>query len=607
MKFTVKKLSVLPVIAVLMSACSSGNSYREPDDCITGYVVRDKYDFVVNLMGNNPFADKMIVNEDGEEFSGSALRWFGADVSCCVNGFFRVRPEGSRYGSERYLLSTTLKEGNRLHQLGPYQSVGLFYEDVTPAAKKGEGIGYINRDGDVVFWLDKVLGQKGRTAENFMGGLSIVTAGADGDVKYGAIDVAGKLMLPLKYSYLEYAGSELWFSKEATKTEGIDIIDKKGNIVMTIPDDYPFYDEPDFKMLGREMRQFAFSGDYGLLWCSDTVWKIVDRSGKTMSENVSGIELKQNTLHNNDNFVFYDPEGGPDKDGAYGIMNHKGDIKVPAQFLLIEWLSDDMFCAMTFESEEDSSIKHKGGLFDYDGDLICYTEHAPFPIRNNYLCERADGKGKFYAFGDESNANIISAKYIDYIDECFGGASSDTDEMWMPEIEPKDAEKEVKAEKKVTDKVVIDVIGPVKSVTYYNNGNKSDTYMFDESGRLIQINGVDLTADNTTRDEQGRLTSFVVKDVDDLGYEMNFTTGYIYDDNVRLKTVFYDSDVASWGETLTRNENGLAIGYVVESDVEPNQVNYEYSVCDKKYNWTKLTTTDSYNNKNVVTRKIVYY
>ena len=307
------KAIFLTAFTVLLNACSS-NSYREPNECITGYGLQLDYNkwIAVNLTGDKLFADEMITNDDGEQFIGNRLSW-QSQVSCCVNGFYRI---GN--GRSYTIVANTLTNDGCLQQLGPYKKVGMFYEDITPATKEGEGIGYINRNGDVVFWLDKVLGKKGSEAYNFMGGLSVVGTPItdDGIMIYGAIDTEGNIVLPFDYYKIEYAGSGLWYVENVAKNSNkkyndweADIIDRSGNVIISFP--RAAYDKGTFSYDNGNHgpHQFAFSGDYGLLYALyDNNWKIIDRSGKILTENTPGIT--PTGKHRYGNFVFKDEESG---------------------------------------------------------------------------------------------------------------------------------------------------------------------------------------------------------------------------------------------------------------------------------------------------------
>ena len=158
----------------------------------------------------------------------------------------------------------------------------------------------------------------------------------------------------------------------------------------------------------------------------------------------------------------------------------------------------------------------------------------------------------------------------------------------------------------MTDRAILDVTGPVKSVTYIDE-YASETWLFDESGRLVQKGNTKLTSSNTERDANGRLLSFFVEEMDDVGCPVRFTTYYKYDRNGVLKLTGYDSEYACWSEDYTRDSQGRITGHVVKDGIEPNTFTYKYSGYDNKDNWTKVVMTDSYNNVTTKSRKILYY
>lgn len=606
MKILTLTLSGLSVLTVLFSSCSEGRSYREPDECITGYGLQSDYNkwIATDLAGNQLFADKMITTDEGEQFGGDRLSW-KSQVSCGVNGFFRTGGSYSGYS----LVADKLTDDGRLKTLGSYESVGMFYEDVTPAAKKGEGIGYINRDGDVVFWLDKVLGKKGRHAYNFMGGLSVVGTPItdDGVLIYGAIDTEGNIVLPFDYFKLQYAGSGLWYAENAGKNSGkdyddweADIIDRNGKAIISFP--RRAYHRGTFSddNGNHGPHQFAFSGEYGLLYALyDSDWKIIDRSGKVLAENIPGISPTGE--HRHDKFIFKD-----DESRLYGIMNQNGEIEIEAQFSSIGLLDDQLFYA---RKDGEYSIYHYSGDCKYRWS----NDHVPRIMHDDYLVETRQGATMFYPIDD-----ILNEKQIDtgryggeishYDNLLLEPIWSQTKEMWMPDIEKRETESATPIQKKITDKPVADVIGPVKKVVYYDNGYKSDSYEFDENGRLTRMGDIVLTDENTTRDGQDRLTSVTVKEESALDGIVEITTSFEYDENGRLKAKSQSSEYDVWTLTYIRNDSGVITGTKTESEGGgSNEDTYKYADFDTKHNWTKRTSADSYGNKTVTTRKITYH
>lgn len=425
---TNSKLSCLLFITALFSACSGDNSYKEPDKCIDGYGVEQAYDrwIPIEIEGKQLFEDKMLTDDKGEQFKGSRMH-FKSIVDCCINGFYRIK-NGHNY----ILFGNTLTNDGKPNVLGPYDMVGMFYEDVTPAVKEGEGIGYIDRNGDVVFWLDKVLGKKGKIAYNFMGGLSVVGTPVtnDGITIYGAIDTKGNTIIPFDYFKLEYAGSGLWYAENLTKNAEkdyddwvADIIDRNGNVIISFP-------RKDFSM-GTFMHdngnhgphQFAFSGDYSLLinYSGDN-WKIIDREGNVLAENIDGI--KPSGEHYHGNFIFKDK-----KNHKYGIMAPNGEIKIEAQFTKIIFLSDEVFCARK---------NKRYYIYDYSGEIKLeygdFGSSRPLAINKNYLLVQKIREIEIFPLDDTSNKEIINGGgMVTYYDQrLMDKIYSSTNEMWMP-------------------------------------------------------------------------------------------------------------------------------------------------------------------------------
>lgn len=423
-----KSLLVLLSLAALMCACN-GNSYKEPYECVNGYGFRSNFDTwePLQLNGEDLFEYQQVTLDNDKQVDGDDIK-FMAQVSCCINDFYRI----GEYG-KYHLLKNTLSEKGELQFLGPFYNVGMFYEDITPAIKEGEGIGYINREGKVVFWLDKVIGAKGKEAYNFMGGLSVVGTPINetGTYVYGAIDTNGNIVLPFDYFTLAYAGSGLWYAENVTKNIGIDhddweadIIDRNGKIIYSFP--RKGYYKGTFKYPANGSKfNFAFCGNYGLIqtyWGNE--WKIIDRNGKVLAENIPGIS--PNGKQHNNMFVFKD-----DESHKFGIMNQHGEIKLEAQFGGVLWLDDNVFCA-----RKDGNY----AIFDYSGNVKhdWGTTYAPDKC-DKYLITERQRDISICTIDDIKKEKTIFTGYssgISYYDErLFEPVHCYDDELWMPEIE----------------------------------------------------------------------------------------------------------------------------------------------------------------------------
>lgn len=336
----------------MLTGCGGNNSYREPQDAIDGYAVQVRFDKweILRLDGEETFEDIMITDDDGEQFNGERLS-FGGYVSASVNGFYRL---GGDYSDGYALLSKELDNDGKLVHLGPYRHVGMFYEDITPAVKKGESIIYIDRKGETVFDLNERTGLDVRYAYNFMGGLSVIAIVAESGIPiYGAINTKGEVVLEPKYSKLEYFGSGLYYAIDGTKEYSdnidVDILDNTGRVMFS-------FKEKDYHISqsnGTNPFYFTFKDGYGVLrdylgWN----WVIVNREGKEMlkSDGTKRIEYHSD-CRSNKYFAF------EDKDGGFGIMDIDGKVIVPAEYSSISWLDKDMFCGLKMMIQKYAIIK----------------------------------------------------------------------------------------------------------------------------------------------------------------------------------------------------------------------------------------------------------
>lgn len=353
-------------------SCSNDSSIKEPQECIDGYTIQSRLDkwIIVNPDGKEAFEGKMITTDDGDQIEGGRLS-IRETVYASVNGFYKV---GHRdWGRERSLLSKELDSDGKLIYLGPYEHVGMFYEDVTPAAKKGESIMYINRKGEPVIDINKSTGLDVYVAYNFMGGLSVIGITAENGIPlYGAINTKGEIVIEPKYVTLKYFGSGLYWGIAADKyseNSDVDVLDNTGKEMFS-------FKEKDYYPIkygnGNEGPiSFTFKDGYGVLSDSSGKWDIVvDREGNELLKSDKHIS-KANEKRLGKHFVFEDYEIR-----RCGIMDDiKGNVVVPAEYRNILWLGKDMFLA-----EKDGEYS----VYDYKGNVL-FDEFC-IPFNDGYSC-----------------------------------------------------------------------------------------------------------------------------------------------------------------------------------------------------------------------------
>jgi DNA-directed RNA polymerase subunit RPC12/RpoP len=121
-----------------------------------------------------------------------------------------------------------------------YIHAGMFYADVAPVVEEGKPIEFINKDGDVVFKLDKIEGKPVESVTNFRGGLCSFSS----EGKIGFINTSGKVVINAKYCFAspfndgrsividsKYKNDLMEDNLDKVK---IDIIDEDGDVIKSI-------------------------------------------------------------------------------------------------------------------------------------------------------------------------------------------------------------------------------------------------------------------------------------------------------------------------------------------------------------------------------------
>lgn len=385
----------------MLTGCGGNNSYREPQDAIDGYAVQVRFDKwnLVDIDGKDAFGGKTITSDDGEKYDGSLLS-FKSSVSASVNGFYKI----GNYSDGYTLLSKELDSDGKLVHLGPYRHVGMFYEDITPAVKKGESIIYIDRKGETVFDLNERTGLDVRYAYNFMGGLSVIAIVAESGISiYGAINTKGEVVLEPKYSKLKYFGSGLYYAVDGTKEYSdnmdVDILDNTGRVMFSFKEKDYVIDQSN----GNYHFYFTFKDGYGVLRMrnsSDCI--IVDREGKELLRTDGAKKPSKLSYYRSDEYFAFQ-----DEDRRWGIMDIDGKIVVPAEFLSIAWLDKDKFCGMKV-----------GGdivVCDYKGKQLFSRDGVIAPFVGDYSYCNSQGLIEFINSKGETLKAIYPERYSGYV------------------------------------------------------------------------------------------------------------------------------------------------------------------------------------------------
>lgn len=386
-------IKLLIGICLSLTACSENNSFNEPQDAIDGYAIETKFNKwkIFDLDGKGAFEDKMLTDDSGHQFRGKQIS-FKEYVSASVNGFYKIGHPS--YAKEKFLLSKELDSDGKQIILGPYEDVGMFYEDITPAVKKGESIIYINKKGETVFDLNERTGLKVKHARNFMGGLSVIGISTEEGIPlYGAINTKGETVIEPKYFELKYFGSGLYYAIDAQKIKendsgewDVEILDNTGKMMFTFKKkDYHIYQNngttaPFF---------FTFKDGYGILSdYSGRKWIIVNRKGEELLKS-DGTKILLKDCRASKYFAFRESESTLE-----GIMDINGDIVIPAQYQSIVWLNKDMFCGVK-DIDNMEVCNYKGKQF------FSHSHEKIIPFKDNYsiiisqgLCEFINTKGE---------------------------------------------------------------------------------------------------------------------------------------------------------------------------------------------------------------------
>lgn len=426
------KLFILAVSALLAASCSgSSNAGMEPADAIDGYSIdmlpgrSSVKNGLYNLDGTPIWDGKKVRMPGGETVDGSSI-FLRARTSSSVGGFFRVK-----YASYSYLIDKELNSDGGITVLGPFEQVGMFYDELVPAIMKNhDGVGYVDKAGNVEFWLDEALGVKGVSAESFLGGLSIVSSYIEGSRLYGAVDTKGRLALPLKYRSLKYVGSGLWAAEETGKNDSADgcttdIINDKGEAVFSFPNGE--YDIPDLKNFGTSV----FHNGYGILAGKrNDDFKIVNNKGRILYEYSKdkdgyGTRVAVPYLHYDKYFACQSSSG------RFTIINAKG--KEQGLYRDIHWMSKDFVC---YSSKSDG--RNTSRIAEYGEILSAMTFEGSYynPVmQGGYIFWTGGGTVSFYdrklnllreIDGDINTENLLLRNLLNEVTPW-------SSQMWMPE------------------------------------------------------------------------------------------------------------------------------------------------------------------------------
>lgn len=203
----------------------------------------------------------------------------------------------------------------------------------------GEGVGFINKNGDVVIPIQYDY------VRPLSDGLAVV---ADKEGHYGAFDSLGNIVIPFRYNHIEDFGSGVAWARMG---ELWGVIDKMGNTVV------PF--------------QYSWTYDFydGVAW--------VSKNGK-----LSVIDTKGNIVFDASQYeAFYPFHNGyawVKKEGRWGLIDKHGKIVIPfssKQYEEYGFLQDGLIWVKDKQS--------KYGVIDLRGNIVIPFVYSDFSYFEN--------------------------------------------------------------------------------------------------------------------------------------------------------------------------------------------------------------------------------
>lgn len=633
-------LNIVLGITVL-SASSCGGEVKislNPHDAIDGYAlyVSEEVPYILlDTEGNPVFAGKTVVLDDGSEEKGEDLSLYGWGAGCSVNGLFKLkRFEDGKY----YFLSHELDQNNKLVWMGPYDEAGNFYDELAPAIRPGDkGIAYINREGEVKLWADKVMGTKVSYAWNFLGGLSVVGMKMSNNlICYGAIDTKGNIVFQPKYRDLYYVGGGIWLAEELDKNKNmqyndctIDLINRKGEVIFSFP-----RHEFNIKDLDRYKRYFGksliFNGKYGILSTEErNHWKVIDNKGKVMYENLEGYSPMSGFTGK---LAIFRKDSDPHCDI---IMNEKGKIVANLQKNQYAEIAESYYMINTNERKENThsyDIYNVYNIYNTHGDSIGFIGNNmgnSIPLNNSMIVQyrQEDYRDKrgyfiqhsigFYAnngwpmgssYPTGKNGRLIYEDNKMLVPISIIGIPNH-EEMWMPEIADEKAIRPTKlTHGTAADIKTYDLKGRVRRCSVYEYGSKMNDISFDRQGKLEGLFSNILKDNAITRDSIGRIVEIREKSMDEFEEESIMYTLFTYDESGRVIKKEVSSDYGSWTDLYEYNEAGRMIKRKCSGGGAGDfEEIYDYETSDLNGNWIKRTKSVKEWNSTVTEERVISY
>ncbi len=559
---------VLATICFIISACDSNDTlepYEMVDGCVFKYGTYGAAYTLTNIDGTPAFAGMTLEDAQGNKFDGSRL-YVNVSAHPSVNGFFNIGEDGN------YLLG---KVDDQLVVYGPFEKAGHFFEDVVPVVAERGSITYITRQGEIAFHIEEVVGQRVMEVTEYMGGLSAFSI-PDKDTYrlWGAVNTKGEMVIAPKYHALKYQGSGLWAAIDLHRCDKdndylgeIDMIDKSGTVRFTYKGKYEHVLRTNY---GNQHDQYPFSGEYGIIDEYSTGEKrtvVVDRNGKEIMDNQSLYGY----THYKGNFVTYSESSRYDIIGADGEEKFKYSPNDDVYKLY------DDYC-ITYD---EGSGARKISLRKENGFAIKNAKTTSEMTRlKDHLFVYRDGAYIFFdAREPYKDLNFVNALSANFEIEEYKLITAAGDER-MTEVPKSHTANFIKYQTNDCD--LHELRFNVKSAKVYEDGYLTNTFEYDENGKLI-----DESAD-IKRDDQGRITS-ITWSHEEAGQWGN---EYTYSEDGKLDSELYYSEYTDYTRSFYYNENGRVSSTYLTCESSGNESGkHEYLKFDEHGNWTHKRIT----------------
>ena len=270
-----------------------------------------------------------------------------------------------------------------------YISIGEFYNGVAPAVKKNERISLIDKEGNILTYLEKSGSKPITKMENFHYGYALFEAGD----AVGIINTKGEILLEArKYCKIlhiapkRFLALDMRFKDETEKQNLVfDVIDPEGNRQGTI------------RMSKYSDICVLDDGYIGIEQTSDgeKLYGIMDLNGEVIVRPTS--KIRGLTGYNNGKFIF--------TDGEYmGIRTVKDEVLIRPKYDAIEWATADMIWATSVVDE-----RREVTLVDLEGNKITrepYLYALPFYDGKHALVQITDNTWSIINDDGEEQKNV---------------------------------------------------------------------------------------------------------------------------------------------------------------------------------------------------------